>query len=60
MLDIQLNHVGFIANGKTSQVVEHTLFAEIILLVVSCGQNTLEYFAAGNIERVYTISSNII
>ena len=60
ILDIRLNYIGFIANRKTLQVVEYTLFAEMILLVVSCGQDTLEYFATGNIEHVYTISSNVI
>ena len=60
MLDIRLDYIGLVANGKTSQVVEHTLFAEVILLVVSCRQNILEYFAMGNVERIYAVSSNVI
>ena len=60
MLDIYLDYISLVANRKTLQVVEYTLFAEMILLVVSYSQNILKNFAAGNVERVYTISSNII
>ena len=60
MLDVRLDHIGLVANRKTSQVIEYTLFAKMILLVISCGQNTLEYFAAGNVEYTYAVSSNII
>ena len=60
MLDIRLDYIGLVANGKTLQVVEYTLFAEIMLLVVSCSQNALEYFAVGNVERVYAVSSNVV
>ena len=60
MLNIQLDYIGLVTNRKTLQVVEYTLFAEVMLLVVSYRQNTLKYFAIGNVEHAYTISSNVI
>ena len=37
MLNIYLNYIGLVTNGKTLQVIEYTLFAEMMLLVVSYG-----------------------
>ena len=60
MLNIRLNYISFIANRKTTQVVKYIFFAKMMLFVVGYRQNALKHFAAGDIERIYTVSSNII
>ena len=60
MLDVYLDYIGLVTNRKTPQVVEYMLFAEVMLFVVSYSQNALKYFAIGNVERVCTVSSNVI
>ena len=60
MLDVRLNYIGFIADRKALQVIEYTLFAKVMLLVVSYRQNALKYFAIGNVEHVYAVSSNVV
>ena len=35
MLNVRLDYIGLVANGKTLQVIEYILFAKVMLLIVS-------------------------